>query len=312
VADGEKAWPGYQWARVTRHVGWIRTEGLAKLIEEDQLDPVRRASVAWSKWRWLRSASRPPGGATAVFLVGLQRSGTNMMLRGLESCPEFEVHNENDARAFDRFRLRVTAVPSIVSSSRSHYVLFKPLCDSHAVTTLLDDCALPKPPKAIWAYRGVDGRVRSSVAKFGDANRRALTSIADRGLADGRWEAGGLDEEALGLIRGIDPARLSPESAAALFWYLRNSLYFTLGLDRRADVTLASYDRFVAEPEVSMRALCMFLGFPYAPHLIAHVDARSASAGRPLVLDKRIRALCDELTGRLEAGVGRTVNGPSQ
>ena len=39
---------------------------------------------------------RAAGLATPVYLVGLQRSGTNMLARGLDIAPEFEVHNEND------------------------------------------------------------------------------------------------------------------------------------------------------------------------------------------------------------------------
>ena len=41
-----------------------------------------------------------------VYLVGLQRSGTNMLARGLDIAPEFEVHNENDRAVFDHYLLR--------------------------------------------------------------------------------------------------------------------------------------------------------------------------------------------------------------
>ena len=55
-----------------------------------------------------------------------------MLTRGLERAPEFEVHNENDGAAFDRFMLRGDAVvETIVRRSGHRFVLFKPLCDSH-------------------------------------------------------------------------------------------------------------------------------------------------------------------------------------
>jgi len=301
----------YQWGRVSRHLHWARTEGIGKLIEEDQLDPVRRASLAWDRWRWVRSEHPERGRGTAVFLVGVQRSGTNMMLQGLESCPQIEVHNENDRRAFDRYRLKPEAVRPIVAASRCQLVLFKPLCDSQDVVRVLDDPALVRPAKAIWAVRSVDGRVRSSVAKFGDANRQALADIAATGLPNARWEAGGLDEPLLDLVRGLDPAKLTAESASALFWYLRNDLYFRLGLDQRPDVTLARYDDFVQAPEPSMRALCDFLEFPYADRLIKHIDARTAGRRPPLEIDPRVRALCDELTARVDATTTQRTGGPA-
>jgi hypothetical protein len=94
--------------RLQRHVQWVRRDGIARIIEEDRLDPRERARDAYARARWRRRSGLTPGSATAVFLVGVQRSGTNMVVRGLESNPAIEVHNENDRRVFDRFRLRET------------------------------------------------------------------------------------------------------------------------------------------------------------------------------------------------------------
>ena len=66
-----------------------------------------------------------------MFVVGLQRSGTNMLVRGLEASPEFEVHNEDDTKAFRRFRLKSNdQIRALVTRSGHSYILFKPLCDS--------------------------------------------------------------------------------------------------------------------------------------------------------------------------------------
>ena len=59
-----------------------------------------RVRVASAKRRWRRAHPQAAGRATPVYLVGLQRSGTNMLARGLDTAPEFEVHNENDRAAF--------------------------------------------------------------------------------------------------------------------------------------------------------------------------------------------------------------------
>jgi hypothetical protein len=102
------------------------------------------------------------------------------------------------------------------------------------------------------------------------------------------------------LIRSFDFDAISAESGAALFWFLRNSLFFDMGLDERPDVALASYLHTVKEPEPAMRALCAFLDLPFKPELIAHIDRRADRPADRLAIDGRIRGLCDVLQDRLD------------
>lgn len=298
-ADGEPSALAYTARRIRRHLRWARAEGIGRLIEEDRLDPVERIGTALARYRWRRRHGVAAGRTVPVYLVGLQRSGTNMLVRGLERAPEFEVRNENDRRLFHRFQLREDPVlTAAIRRSRHAYLLVKPLCASHRVDELL---ALPgvAPGRALWAWRDVDDRARSEVAKFGDANLRALRAIADGTVGD-RWPGGRLDAATRELIRELNPARMDPHSAAALFWYVRNALFFRLGLHRRPDVLLCSYDALVADPPAALRRVCGFLGFAYHPRLVAHVAARAPRRPR-LPIDPRVRARCDELTGRLAA-----------
>jgi hypothetical protein len=286
--------------RLRRHLRWGRTEGFSRLVEEDELNPVTRARVAASKWAWRRSHPRAPGLATPVYLVGLQRSGTNMLARGLDIAPEFEVHNENDRAVFDHFLLRDDdVIRRVVLASRHEYVLFKPLCDSHRVDHLLDSLATPSPGRAIWAYRDVDGRVRSAVSKFGRNNLLTLRDIA-AGKGAGMWQAQRLSAATLAEIASHDYETMTAETAAALFWWIRNGLYFETGLDRRDDVLLASYQDMLATPVESMQSICAFLGLTYRPGLIEHISPRGAGRARQLDIDPRVRALCDHLQDRLD------------
>lgn len=288
----------WQAERVRRHLRWAREQGIGRLVEEDGLDPRDRVAAALSKARWRRSHGVPVGTSTAVFLVGVQRSGTNMLVRGLERAPEVAVYNENSRRAFDRFRLRDDAVVSdLVRRSRHRLVLFKPLCDSHRLTELLDLDV--EASVALWAYRSVDGRARSALAKFGDANLQALRAITTTG-GNGMWQAGGLSEADLEELRRLDLERMTPATAAAMFWVLRNRLFFTLGLDRRSEVLLTSYEGFISEPDVAMRRVCDHLRFPFRPELTAHVEARESPHTTALEIDPRVRRLCDELQARLD------------
>jgi hypothetical protein len=290
----------YRWflKRVGKHIRWARQQGVGRLVEEDQLSPKDRLALARSKRRWRKQHDVAPG-AIPVYVVGVQRSGTNMLVRGLERSPEFDVCNENDGRAFFRFRLRPDDdVRRLIESDGHRYILFKPLIDSHRIVHLLDGIETAGKARAIWAFRSVDGRVRSAVAKFGARNHTVLSDIKD-GNADSHWEAQGLSQDSLDLISSFDYEKLSPESAAALFWYVRNRLFFEMDLHQRDDVRLVSYDAFTRDPETTMRSLCDFLGFTYSDELIAHVEQRSSS-GKELQLDPAIRRRCQELQRSLE------------
>ena len=285
--------------RVRRHLHWARSEGVGRLVEEDELNPATKFRVALEKRRWRHAHPRPAGTAMPVYVVGLQRSGTNMLTRGLDRAPEFEVHSENDRAAFDRFLLRSDeTVARIVARSRHRFVLFKPLCDSHRVDHLLDQVPSRTPGRAIWVYRDVDGRARSALSKFGRNNLLVLADIA-AGSGAGMWQAQRLPAAAMEVISSFDYRTMTPETAAALFWWVRNSLYFELGLDRRSDVLLASYDDLLSDPRAGMRAICSFLGLAFRPELVAHIAPRAAKRAG-LDLDPRVRQLCDQLQDRLD------------
>ncbi len=290
-------------ARVGRHVQWARQGGVGRIIEEDNLDPRARARAAMARRRWRREHAVAPGLARAVFVVGVQRSGTNMLTHGLDAMPEVEVHNENDKAVFERFQLRShQVVVETVGMSAHQVVLFKPICDSHDTDLLLEAFrGAANPARALWAFRAVDDRVRSAVAKFGSVNQQVLTRIAREGIGTS-WQTGRMSQEVLEQIRACTPASLSAQDGAALFWWMRNNLYFSTGLDRRSDVMPVSYDQIVADPAGRLRAVCDFVGLPYRDEVSAHVDSRSVGrATTRLDLDPRVRALCDDLGARLDA-----------
>lgn len=288
--------------RVRQHIRWLRDEGFERLVEEDDLHPLARIRRARSRRAWRRSSgARSP--SRAVFVVGAQRSGTNLVLRTLAAHPALGIRNENDRRNFREYQLLDDRrVVETVERSAQHAVVFKPLCDSHRVDSLL---ALPfsRPPRAIWVHRNVDDRVRSAVRKFGSHNRDILAAIAEGRAASGIWQAGGISAAQLATLRALDVASLTPESGAALFWYLRNARYFDLALDQRDDVLLLGYDAFVTRPETEIPKLCSFLSIDPAGLLpIAQLAIDPNRSARPaLQIDDRVRALCDDLDARFAA-----------
>ena len=279
---------------------WSKAHRWAHLIEEHDLNPLVRTRRAIRKTWWRLSHRDRKAPPAPLFLVGVQRSGTNLLAHGLDELPEFKVYNEGNTRAFENFRIRaLPAVEKLVARSSARFVLFKPLCDSHRTPELLE--YFGTRARAIWAYRNVDGRVRSAVAKFGDSNLRVLRAFAAGEKPWNSWQVTGLSEESTAFIRSFDYGGMTAESAAALFWYVRNALYFEMGLHQRPDTVLVNYDEYLADPERVAIALCRFLALPYRKAMIATIDPRRPAQRPPLPIDPRIRERCNALKERLDA-----------
>ncbi len=281
---------------------WSKTHSWAHLIEEHDLNPAIRARRAMRKAMWRATRHAAKTAAAPVFIVGVQRSGTNLLAYGLDEMPEFQVYNEGNRKAFTNYQLQpLPVIDSLVRQSGARFVVFKPLCDTHRTPELLDH--FRPNARAVWAYRNVDGRVRSAVAKFGDSNLRALRTFAagEDQRPWNAWQVQGLSTESAAFIRSLDFNGLSPESGAALFWYVRNLLYFEMRLDRRPDTILLNYDDFLAEPDRIAGALCAFLDVPYRSEMIAHVDGGRPLQRSHLAIDPRIRERCAALKEQLDA-----------
>jgi hypothetical protein len=309
--SGALAWA---WRRAGRNAHWLRTQGPSRLAEEHELDPVRRTRTAVEKARWRRRHGVLPGQATAILLTGTPRSGTNMMTRGLAALPEVQVHNEGDRRAFRRYRLRSDEeIAALVGRSRHRFVLLKPLLDADRVPGLLDVLDGGSGARALWAYRDVDARARSALAKFGPSALVVLGEIAREGAGSRRWQARSMSPETLALLRRFDWDRLSPADGASLMWLVRNQLFFDQGLDGRAEALAVSYDAVVSAPVSMTRAICAHVGVTWRPSVCAGMEARSSSAPR-LDLDPRVRASCEEMRERLDraaaAGLDRIGTAP--
>ncbi|WP_157635624.1 hypothetical protein [Nostocoides japonicum] len=234
-----------------------------------------------------------------------------MLLRGFDVAPEVEVRGENDRTVFERFRLRSPDIlVDTVRSSRHQIVLVKPLCDSQQVDRLLDLDGM-RPGKAVWAWRDPYDRARSEVSKFGDSNLQALRAIA-AGTDFGMWQGERLPDASREIVQSFDVDAMTAETAAVVFWAVRNLLYFDLGLAGRDDVFLSSYDALVRNPAGHMRRLCEFLAFPYRVELHEHIQPRDTFESRPLDVDPKAAALADDVSSRLAAAEAAHAKGWGQ
>lgn len=293
---------GWDAEKVRKHLRWARDGGIKSLIEEDELNPRQWATNGLARWRY-RQAEPFTGTSRALWVLGAQRSGTNMVMRGLAKHGGVKIYNENNSKAFQSFELRPAAtVRQLIDDCKQPVIVFKPLCDSDRALELLE---LGGPESRIaWIYRDVDARARSAVKKFGSANLDMMKALAAQEPGSPQeaqnWWNRSADGEMRDTIASLNPEKLSPHDAAALFWWMRNSMYFSQGLDKRDDAVLVSYQKLLAEPSEVMSELCDAMGLGFNPTLVDHFEPSRSLPSR-LDLDPGVRALCDQLSDRLDA-----------
>ena len=246
--------------------------------------------------------------ATPVFVVGAQRSGTNMFMQTVDRSPEIYSYNEHERAAFREFRLRAPElIERLVRDSSARAVVFKPLCDSHLTDRLLERHARSR---AVWIYRRYPDVVNSALKMWG-GNERAIRWIAEGRWQDLDWRGERLAPEAIELVQHQHREGLSAAESTALFWYLRTGFYFELGLDRSPRVLLARYEDLVGDPRASFARCFRFFGCELEPEQVAHVVTTSVGRRAPPRLKPEIERLCEQRMQEFDACYARSLAGDS-
>jgi len=234
-------------------------------------------------------------GRRYVFVAGMQRSGTNMMMDVLERSRETDVYHERDARAFLNYQMRPRPViHTLTARSSAPVFVIKSLCELQELRALLDEFA---PGQGIWMVRDYEDVVNSMLVSFRNQAKQVQRIAADRNGSG--WLGQGMSDETHALVRKLVHPGLTDASAAALQWYFRNVLLFEQGLDRDPRVLLVSYEALVSQADESFRAVFEFLDLPYTPEVAAGVFASSIRRHGAPAIEPNIRALCERLRVRL-------------
>ncbi|HMV69217.1 MAG TPA: hypothetical protein PKA64_20385, partial [Myxococcota bacterium] len=220
--------------------------------------------------QWLDA---PPGRqARPAFVLGCQRSGTTMLIDVLRRSPSIWVWPEKSEIPYHDYRLRSPATVELVNRlTPAEVAVYKPLCDSHLADRLLD---LHAGSRALWAVRHWADVARSAVAKWGPHQREVIEAIA-RGRADTvGWRGERLPPELVEQLRDLVHDGVDDLTGAALFWFMRNSFYWSLGLEADERVRVVRYEALVRHPELVFPEVFGHLGATYAPAWHADVTAR--------------------------------------
>jgi hypothetical protein len=253
----------------------------------------QRQAILLAKAVWQRVVPRPPV-RTYVFVAGMQRSGTNMVMDVLERSLGTDVYHENDPRAFERYEMRDPAViRQLANASRAPFFVIKALCELDLMPGLMQTFS---PAKALWILRDVEDVVNSATRSFRNFPAQVGRIAQDRNGA--QWRGRGMSDETHALVRRLYHPDMNEPTAAALTWYFRNILFFENGFDRDPRVRLVRYERLVTDPQAQFGEVFGFLGIPYSPRISSIVSARSIRKNPPPPIEPEVRTLCEALNGR--------------
>jgi len=235
---------------------------------------------------------------THVFVAGMQRSGTNLLMETLEWSPYTDVYHETDARAFDNYEMRdPSVIHGLAQRSPAPFFVIKALCELDRLRELLDDFA---PAKVVWIVRHYHDSTNSAVRSFGNFVPQLLRLSKNKDACT--WRGRGMSDATQDLIREIARPDMGELSAAAVTWYYRNTLFFDQGLHLDPRVALLLYEDLARDPTGRICALCDFLHIPGAgPWMTRFVHSRSVRKTQAPTLLPAVEAACSGLMERFRA-----------
>lgn len=232
-----------------------------------------------------------------VFVAGLQRSGTNMVMDLFDKSWDTEVYREGDSRVFDDFLMKdVETVRRYVCRSPAKCVVIKALEEGHKLRELM---ATFQPAQCVWMFRHYDDMVNSNVKKWPNGRNQIDDIVKDPD--SGGWRGAGMTDETLEIVRRHYRPDMNNASAIGLFWYYRNRLLFDQGLDRDEACAVISYESLVRDPRRYALFLADWCGIEARPAMHDFIFASSIKRDDTPPIEAPIRALCDEMYDQLLA-----------
>lgn len=257
----------------------------------------------------LHGLRRPePTKSAVVLVVGVQRSGTNMLMEVFERCWRFAVFHDNDPRAFVDFQPRpLDEVRGEIDRQSARYVALKPMTEMHRLREMLDALVRPECGErgvGLWVLRRMGDVVDSHVRRWTGMPDSMRRIAADPEWAN--WRAGGVSRSSHELIRRFANDDLDNETACALFWYVRNVQFFEQGIDTMEDVALVPYETCVADPSVEFGRLFRHFALPFRKAMVRHVRPLSSGRDSHPRVQPEVQELCDALERRFADHLAQT------
>jgi len=251
----------------------------------------------WRHAKAWRQRLRPRPVAQHVFVAGMQRSGTNLLMDVLDASAATQVFHETDPRAFERYEMRDPAViRQLTLASPAPVFVIKALCELDQLPHLM---ATFRPAKTLWVVRDWRDSVNSAIRSFGNFvpqwHRLAHGDASD-------WRGRGMSPATRELLMALYRPDASEAEGAAIMWFYRNALFFEHQLAADPRVRVVFYEALVQDPMREVAAVYDFLELPgFNAAIAGRIHARSVRHRSPPDISPAVTALCDELLARFKA-----------
>jgi len=241
-----------------------------------------------------------------VFIVGSNRSGTNMVCGAIGKSPHgWDYRESGFSIAFNGYYLRSDwIIEWLIRLTPAPIISFGSILDSQFTDDLLSRF---EGARAIWVYRRYEDVANSCARMQWGYHLKDLARWVARGELE-RLGARGkrISADTVRLFGELFREDLSNEDGACLYWYMRNQLYFDLNLHMDPRVLIVQYEDTVLNKEKAFRRIFGFLGFPFDPAIIDGIFASSVGKHPCPGIDPAIQEVCDTLKARLDAHYART------
>ncbi|MDP1864687.1 MAG: sulfotransferase [Thiobacillus sp.] len=231
-----------------------------------------------------------------VFVAGMQRSGTNLLMDVLDASAVTQVFHETDPRAFDHYEMRdVTVIKQLVEKCPAPVFVIKALCELDRINLLMDTF---QPAQTLWVVRDWRDSANSAIKSFGNFVPQWARLM--KGDASD-WRGRGMSSATRTQLAELYRPDASEAEGAAIMWYYRNILFFEqLADDPRVRVVF--YEALVQHPMREVAAVYTFLELPGFNTSIANrIYSRSVRHRSPPDIRPEVGALCDTLLARFKA-----------
>ena len=259
--------------------------------------PERIRHALLRKGKTLRQSLLPRPVAQHVFVAGMQRSGTNLLMDVLDASVDTQVFHETDPRAFERYEMRDLAViRKLAGKCPAPVFVIKALCELDRIKPLMETFA---PAKTLWVVRDWRDSVNSAIKSFGNFVPQ-WQRLAHGDASD--WRGRGMSSAIRERLAAMYHPDASEAEGAAIMWFYRNTLFFEQQLDVDARVRVVFYEDMVQQPMREVAAVYDFLGLKgFSRGVAGRIHARSVKHRSPSGISPAVSALCDELLARFRA-----------
>lgn len=259
--------------------------------------PIRIRHALWRHAKALRQRALPRPLALHVFVAGMQRSGTNLLMDVLDASAATQVFHETDARAFERYEMRDLAViRQLAGHCPAPVFVIKALCELDRIKFMMDTFS---PAKTLWMVRDWRDSVNSAIKSFGNFVPQ-WQRLAHGDAGD--WRGRGMSPATRELLAALYRPDASEAEGAAIMWFYRNALFFEQLLAADARVRVVFYEDLVLHPKHEVAAVYDFLELPgFNAAIAGPIHARSVKYHSRPDISPAVAVLCDELLARFRA-----------